>query len=464
MTSQPMLRFPEGFLWGTATATVQVDGAAAEGGKGESIWDRFAADPSRIDDRTTPAVTCDHLHRYQEDLAQMASLGFRNYRFSIAWPRVVPDGDGAVNEAGLDFYDRLVDAMLEQGIRPFATLFHWDLPQGLQEKGGFARRATVDAYVRYAEVVVRRLGDRIRDWMTVNEPWVFAFCGHLYGVHAPGLSDLRTALQVAHHLLLAHGRAVGAIRALDPAARVGLVNNLEWIEPASDRPEDVAAATRWDGAFNRWFLDPVHGKGYPRDLEAWYGADVPRAEPGDLETIATPTDFLGVNYYTRRLIAHDHTPRHRSVRAFLSAKQVYWPFVPRAEFDEWEVAPEGLYRTLLRLHREYRPAALYVTENGTSFPDRPGPDGAVHDLFRVRYIARHAAAVWQAIQDGVDVRGYFLWAFMDNWEWAFGFTKQFGMIHVDYATQQRTLKDSGHWFSRTVRENGFPAADASANL
>jgi beta-glucosidase len=464
MSDVTRLRFPDGFLWGAATATVQIDGAAREGGKGESIWDRFAATPAHIDDRTTPAVTCDHYHRYRDDLALMSSLGIKNHRFSISWPRIVPDGDGAVNAAGLDFYDRLLDATLEQGIRPFATLFHWDLPQALQEKGGFASRATVDAYVRYAELVVRRLGDRVKDWMTANEPWVYAFCGHLYGVHAPGLQDLQTALAVAHHVLLAHGRAVPAIRAACAGARVGLVNNLEWIEPASDRTEDVVAATRWDGAFNRWFLDPVFGRGYPQDLEAWYGAALPRVEPGDLDAIAAPIDFLGVNQYTRRLIAHDPTPRTRTPKAFLSAKQIYWPFVPRAEFDEWEIAPEGFYRTLLRVHREYHPRAILVTENGTSYPDSPGPDGAIHDLFRIRYIARHTAAVWQAIQDGAPVGGYFLWSFMDNWEWAFGFTKRFGMIHVDYATQRRTLKDSGAWYSRTARENGFPIGDANAIL
>jgi beta-glucosidase len=464
MPGDATLRFPEGFVWAASTATVQVDGAGTEGGKGESIWDRFASNPDHIDDRSTPATTCDHYHRYRDDLALMAELGLRNYRFSISWPRIFPQGDGTANPAGLDFYDRLVDAMLEKGIRPFATLFHWDLPQKLQDRGGFASRTTIDAYLRYVEATVRRLGDRIKDWMTHNEPWVFSFCGHLYGVHAPGLTDLPTALAVAHNVLVSHGKVVPVIRAACPGARVGIVQNLEWIEPASDRIEDVAAATRWDGAFNRWFLDPMFGRGYPQDLAAWYGGAAPRVQPGDMEAIAAPLDFLGVNYYTRRLIAHDPTPRDRTPKAFLSAKQIYWPFVPRAEFDEWEIAPEGLYRTLLRIHRTYRPACIYVTENGTSFPDQPGPDGAIHDLFRTRYVARHAAAVHQAIQDGADVRGYFLWAFMDNWEWAFGFTKRFGMIHVDYATQKRTLKDSGHWYSRTVRENGFRVGDADANL
>ncbi|HTT38710.1 MAG TPA: GH1 family beta-glucosidase [Burkholderiales bacterium] len=459
-----MLRFPDGFVWGTSTASAQIEGAAEEDGKGESIWDRFARDPSRIADGETPATTCDHYHRYRDDLDLMRALGLRAYRFSIAWPRILPTGTGAVNSAGLAFYDRLVDAMLERGIRPFATLFHWDLPQAMQDRGGWANRATIDAYLYYAETVVRRLGDRIKDWMTHNEPWVYSFCGHLYGVHAPGVRDLRTALATAHHLLVSHGCALPLIRATCSGARVGIVNNLEWIEPASDRPEDVAAAMRWDGAFVRWFHDPLFGRGYPGDLLAWYGALAPRIEPGDFDVMAAPADFLGVNYYTRRVIAHDPAGRDASERTFLAAKQIYWPFVPRAEFDEWEVAPEGMYRTLLRLQRDYAPASLYVTENGTTWPDRPGSDGTIHDLLRIRYVARHTAAVHQAIRDGAAVRGYFLWSLIDNYEWGFGFTKRFGIVHVDHATQRRTVKDSGSWYRRVVRENAVPLADSNATL
>jgi beta-glucosidase len=464
MSDPGFLQFPPGFVWGTATSAYQIEGAHAEDGKGESVWDRFASDPANIADRRDGRVACDHYHRHREDVALMASLGLRAYRFSVAWPRVVPDGDGAVNEAGLAFYDRLVDALLERGIRPFATLFHWDLPQALQDRGGWTRRATVDAFARYAELVVRRLGDRVKDWITHNEPWVVAFCGHLFGVHAPGLKDLRTALATAHGILVSHGRAVRAIRAARPDARVGIVHNLEWVEPASDRIEDVAAATRHDGAFNRWFLDPVFGRGYPGDLVAWYGPDAPRVEPGDLEEMAAPMDFLGVNYYTRRVMAHDPAGRGAAGRSVLAARQVYWPFVARAEFDEWEVAPEGLYRTLLRVQRDYRPAAIYVTENGTSWPDQPGADGAVHDLLRLRYVARHAAAVRQAIEDGADVRGYFLWSLLDNFEWGFGFTKRFGIVHVDYGTQARTVKDSGRWYGQAAAANGFPLPDANAVL
>ncbi|HET7504303.1 MAG TPA: GH1 family beta-glucosidase [Kofleriaceae bacterium] len=457
------LEFPAGFVWGTATSAHQIEGGWQADGKGESIWDRFTADPANITDRSTARIACDHYHRFASDFDLMAALDLRAYRFSLAWPRIVPDGTGAVNPAGLDFYDRLVDAMLERQIRPFATLFHWDLPSALQDLGGWTHRATIDAFARYADLVARRLGDRVHDWMTHNEPWVVALVGNLFGVHAPGLSDLRTALAVAHGVMVSHGHAVRAIRAACPRAQVGIVHNLEWVEPASDRIEDVAAATRWDGAINRWFMDPAFGRGYPGDMVAWYGADAPRVQPGDLEAMAAPTDFFGLNYYTRKIIAHDPAGRGPGAAAF-AARAVYWPFIPRADFDQWQVAPEGLYRTLLHVQRTYRPAAIYVTENGTSWPDRPGPDGQIHDLVRVRYLARHAAAVHQAIADGADVRGYFAWSLMDNFEWNLGYTKRFGLVHVDYETQVRTVKDSGRWYAQLARANQFPLADASATL
>jgi beta-glucosidase len=459
-----MLPFPLAFAWGTATSAYQIEGASSEDGKGASIWDRFAADPTHIVDRRDGRVACDHYHRFRDDVELMASLGLQHYRFSIAWPRVIPDGDGALNPAGLDYYDRLVDAMLARGIRPYATLFHWDLPQALQDRGGWAARSTIEAYVRYASVVARRLGDRVKDWVTHNEPWVFAFVGHLFGGHAPGQRDLRTALAVAHHLLVSHGRAVPAIHAGCRGARIGIAHNLEWIEPATDHTEDIAAATRHDGAFNRWFLDPLVGRGYPDDLLAWYGADAPRIEPRDFETIAAPIDFLGVNYYTRRIIAHDPRGRGTAGREVFAARQIYWPFVPRAHFDEWEVAPEGLYRTLVRIRRDYGPLAILVTENGTSWPDRVASDGAVHDPVRIRYLARHAAAVWQAIQAGVDVRGYFVWTFLDNFEWGFGYTKRFGVVHVDHETQRRTVKDSGRWYAALATRNALTLADANAAM
>jgi beta-glucosidase len=455
------LSFPVGFVWGTATSSHQIEGAWDQDGKGESIWDRFASVPGNIADGKDARAACDHYHRYESDLDLARELSSGAYRFSISWPRIVPAGAGPVNPQGLAFYDRLVDAMLERGIRPFATLYHWDLPQPLQDRGGWASRATADAFVEYADVVTRRLGDRVKDWMTHNEPWVAAFVGHLFGAHAPGLRDLRTALAAAHCILLSHGRAVPAIRANAPGARVGIVHNLEWVESASSRDEDVAAASRHDGAFNRWFLDAVFRGRYPEDLLCWYAGDAPQVLAGDLEAIAAPLDFLGVNYYTRRVMAHD--PAGRADRhGFLAARQVYWPFVPRAHFAEWEIAPEGLYRTLLRVSREYHPAGLYITENGTSLPEAPDPDGAVRDPLRTRYLARHTAAVQQAISDGADVRGYFLWSLLDNFEWGFGFTKRFGIVWVDFATQKRIVKDSGRWYAQAARSNGFPLSDANA--
>lgn len=444
------LAFPDGFAWGTATSAFQFEGGTSEGGRGPSIWDTFVRRPGAVADGSDADVACDHFHRFRQDFDLMRELGLKSYRFSIAWPRVFPAGDGPASVAGLDFYDRLVDAMREREIEPYATLFHWDLPQKLQDAGGWTSRETARYFARYAETVVRRLGDRVRFWMTHNEPWVVAFVGHLYGSHAPGLKDLPTALRAAHGILLSHGLAVEAIRAAGgPGARVGIVHNLEWIEPASARPEDVAAAARHDGAFNRWFLDPIFRGRYPDDMIAWYGKLVPPIEPGDLRTIAAPVDFLGVNYYTRRIIAHD--PRGD----FLQVRREIWPFVPRADYEEWEVNPEGLYRLLVRLNREYGRTPLYITESGTPLPDRLEPDGACHDPARIEYLSRHAAAVWQAIQDGVDVRGYFAWSIMDNFEWSLGYTKRFGLAYVDFRDQSRIVKDSGRWYGAVSKANGF---------
>jgi beta-glucosidase len=466
MSKDEFLSMPKDFIWGTATAAYQIEGSHDADGKGESIWDRFAATPGKIDDARIPGVpndgrvACDHYRRWEADLDLMASLGLKAYRFSIAWPRILPKGTGALNPKGLEFYDRLVDGMLKRGIRPFATLFHWDLPQAVQDGGGWANRATMDAYLAYVDLVTKRLGDRVKDWMTHNEPWVYSFCGHLFGAHAPGLRDLKTSLAVAHNLLVSHGRAVPLIRANARGARVGIVNNLEWVEAATDRSEDVAAARRHDGAFNRYFLDPIFGRGYPADMVEWYGRDMPRVEAGDLEAMAAPIDFLGVNYYTRRIMRADPAGRGTEGRSVLAALQVRWPFVPRADFEEWEIAPEGLYRVLLRVAKEYSPSAVLVTENGMAWPDAPGPDGEVRDPLRVSYVARHLAAVKQAIDDGVPAKGYFLWSFMDNFEWGFGYTKRFGMTWVDFATQRRIVKDSGRWYSAAVRAGGFPLRDA----
>jgi beta-glucosidase len=445
-----LLPFPRGFAWGAATAAYQIEGGWNEDGKGESIWDRFVRMRGKIRDGSTGEVACDHYHRYLQDIQLMQLLGLRAYRFSVSWPRVLPEGRGEVNAAGLDFYDRLVDALLSAEIEPFATLYHWDLPQRLQEQGGWASREVTDHFEGYADVVSRRLGDRVHHWMTHNEPWVVAFVGHLYGEHAPGSRNLRTALQVAHHLLLSHGRAAPVLRANgDRRTRVGIVHNLEWVNPASGREEDLAAARRHDGAFNRWFLDPIFRSSYPEDMVSWYGASSPAVEAGDLELIGAPVDFLGVNYYTRRTLAHDERGD------FLKVRRVFYHFVPHADYEQWEVSPEGLFLILRRVHQEYGAPVMYVTESGTPLPDRVGADGAIHDQARIDYLSRHMAAGWHAIQEGVKLRGYFVWSLLDNFEWNLGYSKRFGLAYVDWGSQSRTLKDSGRWYRETIARNAL---------
>lgn len=462
MEDPTILKFPTGFVWGAATAAYQIEGAWDEDGKGESIWDRFSADSAHIEDGQNGKVTCDHYHRYESDYDLMASLGIMNHRFSISWPRIIPDGSGSINQRGLDYYDRLTDAMLGRGITPWATLFHWDLPQALQEHGGWANRNTIDAYLRYTETITSRLGDRLKNWMTFNEPWVYAFCGHQFAAHAPGLKDLRTTLAVAHHILVAHGKAMPIIRAQVKNAQAGIVHNLEWIESATSRIEDTAAATRHDGAFNRWFLDPVFRGSYPADMVAWYAEDMPTILPGDMEAIQAPTDFLGVNYYTRRIIEHDPQGRTTEGRGFLAARQIYRAFQPRGHFDEWEIYPEGLYKLLMRIHSEYGAPNIYISENGTSLPDQPDATNTIHDQTRINFLARHIAAIQQASVDGAKIKGYFVWSLMDNFEWGFGFTKRFGIVHVDYQSQKRSLKDSANWYGQLCRNNSFPCSHADS--
>lgn len=444
------LKFPEKFIWGAATAAYQIEGASDEDGKGKSIWDVFSHTPGKIEDGRNGDVACDHYHRYREDAQLMETLEIANYRMSLSWPRIFPEGQGRVNEKGLAFYDRLIDSLLEKGITPWVTLFHWDLPAALQEKGGFANRDTIDHFCAYTDAVTRRYGDRVKNWMTFNEPWVFSFCGHLAGVHAPGVKDLPTALAVAHNILVAHGKSLPIIRSNVTAARAGLVNNLAWIESASDRTEDVDAARRWDLAYNKWFMDPLFGKGYPDEMVNWYGDRMPAVMAGDMEAIASSADFLGINYYTRRLVAANPADGH------IGAKQVYRPYLARAEFEEWEVNPEALYKLLIDVRKNYGNIPIYISENGTSGADKIADDGCVHDPSRVEFLRRHFAAAWQAIQDGCDVRGYFVWSLCDNFEWGFGFTKRFGIIYTDYDKScRRIIKDSGHFFADVCANNGF---------
>ncbi len=451
---------PAGFLWGVGTSAAQIEGAVAEGGRGESVWDRFAAAPGAIADGTTPAIACDHWHRWRDDLGLLAWLGVGAYRFSIAWPRVLPDGRTPGPPSGLDTYDALVDGLLARGIVPFVTLNHWDLPRALQDRGGWSDRATVDAFVRYADLVSRRLGDRVRHWATHNEPWCIAHLGWETGAHAPGRREPRASLAVAHHLLLSHGRAVPVLRRNAPGAEVGIVHIATAVEPASGAGADRDAARELDGSFNRWFLDPLYRARYPRDAVAdrvrrgqLESEEMPFVREGDLPTIATPIDFLGVNYYSRTVVrAGGDGP-------------VAVRMAPERELTAmgWEVWPRGLHDVLVRLRDDYAPAKLYVTENGAAFPDGPGPEGLRSDPRRVAYLGAHVAAVRRAAAEGVPVRGYFVWSLMDNFEWGEGLAKRFGLFHVDYATQARTARDSARWYRETITagHGEAPALEAS---
>ncbi len=429
--SRPLTRadFPAGFQFGVATSSYQIEGATREDGRGDSIWDTFCREPGRIQDGTSGEVACDHYHRWPQDLDLVRSLGVDAYRFSLAWPRIQPDGRGAVNPAGLDFYERLVDGMLSRGLKPYATLYHWDLPQALQDSGGWDHRDTAYRFAEYARTVAARLGERVVSYATLNEPWCSSILSYQLGQHAPGLQDRRAALSAAHHLLLGHGEAVRALRSIVPGSELGIVLNFSPTYPATESPEDRAAARREDGEFNRWFLEPLLLGEYPADIWEGYGADVPEVHPGDLEMIRQPLDFLGVNYYTRGYVsASGQKPAGASYTQM-----------------GWEVFPQGLTDLLLRLNRDYSVPPMFVTENGAAYPDTLSGE-TVHDPERVQYFAVHLEAVRRASVQGVDVRGYFAWSLMDNFEWAYGYSRRFGLVYVDYATQARILKDSGRWY------------------
>lgn len=444
-----MLNFPADFRWGAATASYQIEGAVHEDGRGESIWDRFCATPGKVLNNENGDVACDHYHRYREDIQLMQELGLKAYRFSIAWPRILPMGKGQVNAAGLDFYDRLVDAVLAAGIEPFVTLYHWDLPQALQDEvGGWASRETAYAFAEYADVVSRRLGDRVHQWITLNEPYCSAFLGHESGEHAPGLRDSRVAWQASHHLLLAHGLAVPLLRKNgDAQTRVGITLNFSPMEPATDSQEDRLLAQAGDGKLNRWFLDPIFRGSYPEDMLnvlPMLGDFVPKMEAGDAAIIGRPVDFLGVNYYYRMVIRQSPGGKFGT----------YETVNPEgSEYTEmgWEVYPKGLYDLLTRFHKEYQIPAFYVTENGAAFPDTLSEDGHVHDPRRVHYLREHFNQAHIAMSEGAPLKGYFVWSLMDNFEWALGYSKRFGIVYVDYPTQKRIVKDSGQWYSDAIK-------------
>jgi len=441
--------YPRGFKFGAATAAYQIEGAWDEDGRGESIWDRFCRTPGAVSGGATGDVACDHYHRWREDLDLLAAMRIESYRFSISWSRVQPEGRGALNPRGVRFYRELVEGLLERGIEPAPTLYHWDLPQALQDRGGWAARDTIERFAEYARLMAAELGDVVARWVTHNEPWVIAFLGHAEGRKAPGLRDWPTALRVSHHLLVSHGLAVQALRAGTPAGTpVGITLNLHPQRPVSDSDEDRAATRIADGYANRWFLDPVLRGRYPQDMVDLFGRRFGPPDgvlPGDLELIAQPIDFLGVNYYFPHRVAADPAASPLGLR--------HAPPLGPLTTMGWEQDPSGLHEILVRVRRDYGDVPIAITENGAAFDDGDIVDGYVDDPARVQYLQGHLAALGRAIADGVDVRRYYVWSLLDNFEWEHGYEQRFGIVHVDYDTQRRVPKRSGLWYRDHIAQS-----------
>jgi beta-glucosidase len=447
MAATSSYRFPRNFTWGVATAAIQIEGAADVDGRGESVWDRFARIPGKVANGDTPAQACDHYHRYREDIRLMRDLGVRHYRLSIAWPRLFPQGRGPLNQRGLDYYHKLIDALLAAGITPWVTLYHWDLPQTLEDEGGWRVRSTVDAFSTYAETVVRALRDRVKQWITLNEIPCFIGMGYGDGTHAPGATENAAVLaQAYHHALLAHGHAVRIVREQGGrGARVGLTDNPTFGIPVTETPADIAAAAKWTEQQNWHRLAPVFRGHYPTGYLRTLGANRPRVERGDLELISTPTDFLGLNVYT--------APFVRSGRA---GKPEVLPLpsqYPMAGLPWLHLAPQAIYWALRHMRDLYGPSALYITENGAGYEEAPDAAGRVLDLHRREYLRNYLIAVHRATAEKIPVKGYFVWSFLDNFEWSYGYAKRFGIVYNDYETQQRTPKLSAHWYATVMREN-----------
>jgi beta-glucosidase len=440
------IAFPEGFIWGTSTSAYQIEGAWDEDGKGKSIWDVFSHVPGKVINNENGDVAADHYHRWHEDVDLINALHLNAYRFSISWTRILPDGNRTVNQKGLDFYSRLIDRLLELGIQPFPTLFHYDLPQALQDLGGWPARDTALRFGEYAGVLGKAFGDRIQYWITHNEPFVTAVVGYYLGIHAPGIQDLAATIQSMHHLLLSHGLAVQALReSTRPGAQIGAALNLSTVMPASEDEQDLQAAARFDAFLNRMILDPLYFSRYPAELEPLFMATMSANLSDDLKIISIPTDYLGVNYYSRTVVKHDpNIP-------ILEASEVH----PTGnEYSMmWEIYPEGLHDLLVRVQKDYTPPYILITENGVPVPEDIDFDGRIRDERRIRYLRAHLIQTKRAMDAGVPVKGYFVWSLMDNFEWALGYRPRFGLIHVDFKTQERIIKDSGHWFSSVARTN-----------
>lgn len=435
------ISFPEGFIFGTATSSFQIEGRSASIPQGESIWDRFCAEPGRIADGSNGLIACDHINRWQDDVQLMSDLNMAAYRFSIAWPRVLPNGTGSINEAGLDFYDGLVDALLEKGIAPLPTLYHWDLPQVLQDDGGWVNRKTAEVFADYAEVVVQRLGDRVDTWITLNEPYVSASHGHVSGEHAPGHTSLDEGFAAAHHLLLGHGLAAQRIRSIAPQADLGIVLNFTPAEPATSNSADAELSAVTNGWENEWYIDPIRRAAYPEATVTALGWEQTEVLEGDMEVISAPIDVLGVNFYFRSVV---------------SAVGQALPFDTQRTEMGWEVHADSLRDLLVWIHEEYQPPKILITENGAAMADETRLEGRVHDIDRVRYLHDHLVSVHSAIDAGVPMVGYLAWSFMDNFEWALGYEKRFGIVEVVPDTLERIPKSSALWFAELARTGTLP--------
>jgi beta-glucosidase len=443
----PSIQFPKNFQWGTSTSAYQVEGAWNEDGKGESIWDRFSHTPGLVQGGDTGDVACDFYHRYRQDVALMKELGVNASRFSISWPRIFPEGKGAINPKGLDFYDRLVDELLAAGITPFPTLYHWDLPQTMQDLGGWTNRDVAEHFADYCTAVVDHLGDRVKRWMIFNEPWIFITLGYVLGIHAPGIRDTETALRAMHVVNVAQGLAVRAVRATGKVDAVGSASSMTWASPASDSEEDRDAAERMHACSNIWCLEPALNGRYP---DAYFSRLDPSRlgiQPGDMEIIKVPLDFIGINLYSGAVFANDPNDENIGVR------RIELPDLEQTDFG-WDVFPEAIYHVIMRIWNDYH-LPIYITENGCSYSDGPDDQGIVRDDRRTRFLRQYIGQVGRAISEGADVRGYYHWSSTDNFEWAEGYKQRFGLIHVDFATQKRTVKQSGYWYRDLIRLNAI---------
>lgn len=443
--------FPEGFLWGTTTSAYQIEGGFRSDGKGESVWDRFTHTPGNIKNNDTGDIACDHYHLYKEDVKLLKELGVKSYMFSINWPRVFPEGKGKPNEKGMDFYRDLVKLLVQNGIRPVVTLFHWEMPQKLQDAGGWANRETALQFERYAQYVFRELGNSVPIWITFSEPWVSSFVSYWFGGHPPGIRDYSTAMLAAHNIMLAHGMTVHAFREMQMQGEIGISLNLNPVYPATEDEKDLAAAGRHSDFLNGWFLDPIFKGKYPEELMNWLSNKVmlPEIKEGDMDIISTPIDFLGLNSYSSSSVLHN---------------SMDWPLqtgfanTGKARTDsDWEIYQEGLYDLLMYLHNEYNGVKIIITENGAAFKDVIESDGKINDDDRLRYLNDHILQAHKAVNEGVNLAGYFVWSFLDNFEWNSGYSKRFGLIYVDYSTLKRTIKKSGWWYRKVIENNGITA-------